>query len=165
MPNFRERWLATLTSTINWQYFPRSQRPPDHLLAVVNAFKAAETSFMEHDARWQAWAKSANRIASSRPSMESRDVLRIVAPGLEASGYTVERSGAELPVVVLWGPNGTAKKSYKADAKREYEPGRETVVEVEAGAGHANNRWRKDLMEACLMPYVDYLAIAMRNNY
>jgi hypothetical protein len=38
-------------------------------------------------------------------------------------------------------------------------------VEVEAGSGHANNRWRKDLMEACLMPYVDYLAIAVRNCY
>ena len=101
------------TSSINWQYFPRSQRPPDHLLAVIEAFKVAENSFLEHDAKWQAWAKSADRSASSRPSMESRDVLRMVAPALEASGYSVERSGAELPVVVLWGPNGTAKKSYK----------------------------------------------------
>jgi hypothetical protein len=97
--------------------------------------------------------------------MQSNEVLRLVAPGLEASGYTVERSGSQLPLVVLWDRNGAPKKAYKVDAKCQHAPGRETVVEVEAGAGHANNRWRKDLMEACLMPYVDYLVIAVRNNY
>jgi hypothetical protein len=39
------------------------------------------------------------------------------------------------------------------------------VVEVEAGGATANNLWRKDLMEACVMPYVDYLAVAVRNEY
>ncbi len=38
-------------------------------------------------------------------------------------------------------------------------------MEVEAGDATANNAWRKDLMEACLMPYVDYLVIAVRNEY
>ena len=44
--------------------------------------------------------------------------------------------------------NGKSEKSYEADAKIEHEPGRETVVEVEAGGATANNLWRKDLMEA-----------------
>ena len=29
-------------------------------------------------------------------------------------------------------------------------PAGKTVIEVEAGGAHANNRWRKDLMEACM---------------
>jgi hypothetical protein len=97
--------------------------------------------------------------------MEGNDVLRIVEPQLPAIGYEVERPGAPLELVVLWGPNGETSKSYEADAKREAAPGRETVIEVEAGGAHANNRWRKDLMEACIMPYVDHLVIAERNNY
>jgi hypothetical protein len=35
-------------SSIRWQYFPRSQRPPDHLLAVVSAFEAVEGDFLDH---------------------------------------------------------------------------------------------------------------------
>jgi hypothetical protein len=152
-------------STINWQYFPRSQRLPDHLQQVVGAFKEVEASFQDHDARWRAWAASTDRAMSSRPSMESNDVLRIVEPQLRAIGYDVESPGAPLQLVVLWGPNGETRKAYEADAKREHTPGRETVIEVEAGGAHANNRWRKDLMEACIMPYVDYLVIAVRNHY
>jgi hypothetical protein len=97
--------------------------------------------------------------------MQSNDVLRIVEPQLRAIGYEVESPGAPLELVVLWGPNGETRKAYEADAKRELAPGRETVIEVEGGGAHANNRWRKDLMEACIMPYVNHLVIAVRNHY
>ena len=145
-----------------WQYFPRSQRPPEHLLAVVKAFETAGPGFAAHYAAWQAWAESP---AGKPPRLESNTVLAKVAPALEEAGYAVEKPGAKLPLTVLWGANGRPEKSYNADAKIVHEPGRETVVEVEAGGATANNLWRKDLMEACVMPYVDYLAIAVRNEY
>jgi len=71
-------------STINCHYFPRSQRLPNHLHQVVDAFKAVEASFQDHDARWQAWAASTDRATSSRPCMESNDLLRIVEPQLSS---------------------------------------------------------------------------------
>lgn len=147
-----------------WQHFPRSEKIPTHLLSVVDAFKAHETDFAAHYAAWHAWA-AAPPPGSQPPRLESNKVLKTVAPELKASGYAVESTAGKLPVVVLWGVNGTQEKSYFADAKIEHAPGRETVVEVEAGGGTANNAWRKDFMEACLMPYVDYLCIAVRNAY
>ncbi len=40
-----------------------------------------------------------------------------------------------------------------------------TVVEVEAGTGVANNGYLKDLFQACLLPDVQYLVVAMRQVY
>ncbi|MGB7587389.1 MAG: hypothetical protein WBM00_01630 [Solirubrobacterales bacterium] len=128
----------------------------------MTAFEAAERGFLDHYAAWDAWAKTPGTPA---PRLESNQVLATVRPGLEEAGYSVEKPGTKLPLTVLWGVNGKAEKSYHADAKQEHSPGRETVVEVEAGGATANNLWRKDLMEACVMPYVDYLAIAVRNEY
>lgn len=132
----------------------------------MKAFEAANPSLEAAYEEWDAWA-AAPPAGSNPPRLESNKVLAIVASDLEAAGYSVEKPGTgnKLPVVVLWGENGKPSKSYNADAKIEHEPGRETVVEVEAGGATANNAWRKDLMEACLMPYVDYLVIAVRNTY
>lgn len=150
-------------STIRWQHFPRSQRPLDHLIAVVKAFETAERKFHDHYKQWDDWAEAHSQ--TSAPRLESNKVLAMVAPAFENAGYSVEKPGAKLTLTVLWGVDGHPEKSYNADAKIEHAPGRETVVEVEAGGATANNLWRKDLMEACVMPYVDYLVIAVRNEY
>ena len=39
------------------------------------------------------------------------------------------------------------------------------VVEVEAGRGVENNQFLKDIFQACMMPEIDYLVIAVRNQY
>jgi hypothetical protein len=147
---------------IRWQFFPRSMEPPPHLLAAKIAFETIAPALEERYAAWEAWAANPS---GKGPRLESNTVLEMVRPSLEAAGYAVERKGHPLPFVVLWGENGKPAKAYEADAKIEHESGRETVVEVEAGGATANNLWRKDLMEASLMPYVDYLAIAVRQEY
>ncbi len=147
-----------------WQHFPRSHKIPAHLAEVVDAFRASEPVLANYYASWDTWA-SAPPHGSLPPRLESNQVLKTVAPALQAAGYDVEATGSKLPFVVLWGVDGSQEKLYYADAKFEHEPGRETVVEVEAGGATANNAWRKDLMEACLMPHVDYLCIAVRNTY
>jgi hypothetical protein len=131
---------------------------------VVEAFQAALPDFQAHYEEWDAWA-AAPPPGSQPPRMVSNTVLKHVAPSLKAKNYAVEETGSKQSFVVLWGENGRPEKTYHADAKKEHAPGRETVVEVEAGGATANNAWRKDLMEACLMPYVDYLVIAVRNEY
>jgi hypothetical protein len=72
------------------------------------------------------------RHCRSPPRPESNQVLAKVASGLETVGYTVEKTGAMLPLTVLWGTNGRPDKSFSADAKMEHAQGRETVIEVEA---------------------------------
>ncbi len=84
-----------------------------------------------------------------------------------ARGYSyVEGQGQpRRPVPVLWKENAEVEKSFHADAIYDHPDGHQTVVEIEAGGAVANNLWRKDLMEACLMPLVDYVAICVRNEY
>ena len=78
-----------------------SQRPPDHLLAVVEAFRVIEGEFSDHYAEWETWAKTP--AGASAPRLESNQVLAKVGPQLEAAGYAVEKTGAKLHLTVLWG--------------------------------------------------------------
>ncbi len=40
-----------------------------------------------------------------------------------------------------------------------------TIIEIEAGRGVANNQFLKDLFEACVIPDIDVLVIAVLNEY
>lgn len=151
-----------------WIYLPRSQALPPHLAPVIAAFGEIETQLQDHYHAWDKWAEVGG---GQGPRLPSNEVLAMVRPGLEAAGFSVEYAktptarGVKLSVTVLWGEQGKPAKQYESDATLEHEPGRLTVVEVEAGGGTANNLWRKDLMEASIMPNVDYLVIAVREAY
>jgi hypothetical protein len=95
----------------------------------------------------------------------SDEVLRIVAPHLQAIGFRVEtgkKSEERIRVPVLYGLNGKKEKCFDADAY--HEEGR-FVIEIEAGGGTVGYAICKDLIEACVMDRVDYLAIALPHSY
>ncbi|MEF2097315.1 hypothetical protein V3595_22100 [Bacillus sp. CFBP9009] len=54
------------------------------------------------------------------------------------------------------------KKSFRADA---YHDKNKSVIEIEAGRGVLNNQFLKDLFQACMMQDVEYLTIAVLNEY
>ena len=94
---------------------------------------------------------------------KSNEVLSICKEGLKEIGYRVEsKEDGVIQVPVLFGRNNTLEKSFRADAYNEDE---KTVIEVEAGRGVMNNQFLKDLFQACMMQDVDYLVIAVRNEY
>jgi len=133
---------------INWSYYPQSDKPSDLVIQVVQVFEDA-----------------ADTIASSDNELRSNDVLRIVSNGLTAIGFQVETgktAAKKIIVPVLFGRNGKLLKKFNADA---YYPEFGFVIEVEAGRGVINNQFLKDLFQACMMQDVDYLAIAVRNQY
>jgi hypothetical protein len=133
---------------INWQYFPKSDKAPGLAKLIVQSFEAV-----------------AGEIDSANNDFPSNEVLRHVAPHLQAAGFKVEmgKGAAEkICVPVLFGGNGRIEKSFHADAFYEAEG---FVVEVEAGRGVVNNQFLKDLFQACMMQDVYYLAIAVRNVY
>jgi hypothetical protein len=137
---------------IAWQYYPKSDRLPDHLGLLLEAFVAHEPTIRS--------------IAGSDESdLSSNRVLATIAPDLIHIGYRVEtgkRAVDKISVPVLFGRNGDVEKSFEADA---YEPVTGTVLEIEAGRGMVNNGFLKDLFEACMMQDVSYAAIAVRNVY
>lgn len=73
-----------------------------------------------------------------------------------------KKSSDKILVLVLYGLNGQMEQRFDADAYNE-EKG--IVVEVEAGRAVTNYQFLKDLFEACVMSDVNYLVIAVRNEY
>ena len=133
---------------IRYQFFPRSRGVTDEIQGVIDCFKAVE-----------------HVIDSNNTNLVSNDVLEKVRPFLEEQGYRVEigkSADKKIDVPVLFGNNNAIDKSFFADAISK--DGR-IVVEVEAGQATENNKFLKDIFEACMMFDVEYLVIAVRNVY
>lgn len=95
----------------------------------------------------------------------SNDVLALVRPHLEAIGFAVETGkGKEekIDVPVLFGENNEVDKSFFADA---LSADGKIVIEVEAGRAVRNNQFLKDIFQACMMFEVEYLVLAVLNEY
>lgn len=133
---------------INWQFFPKSKVLPDHLSKVIDEF--------EHKQDY---------IDSNFYNLNSNEVLETVRQGLENQGYLIEKSKKtidKIKVPVLFGLNGKLEKYFEADG---YNKINKTVIEVEAGRAVTNYQFLKDLFQASIMFDIDYLIIAVRNNY
>jgi hypothetical protein len=63
---------------------------------------------------------------------------------------------------VLFGLNNKIDKYFDADGISE---DLKIVLEVEAGRAFRNNQFLKDVFQACMMPSVEYLILAVRNTY
>jgi hypothetical protein len=136
-------------SSINWQYFPKHSASPEFLRRVVDCF-----------------VKSENQILSVKNvGQTSNEVLAKISKDLQAIGFQVETgktADAKIKIPVLFGANGKVEKSFEADG---YDATKKVVIEVEAGRGVTNHQFLKDLFQACVMQEVDYLVIAVRNDY
>lgn len=133
---------------LNYQLFPRSNALTNEIQAVINCFS------VEYD-----------KMDSSKNNLKSDDVLRIISPYLIELGFKVEtgKSLAEKIIIpVLFGMNNRVDKSFNADTLSG--DGR-IVIEVEAGRATENNQFLKDLFQACMMFGVEYLVLAVRNEY
>lgn len=134
---------------INWIYFPKSSAVPDLAEKIVRVFEDVA------------------QLIQSKPNVSqySNTVLARVRPGLEELGFLVERgksSKGRIAVPVLFGRMGKPKKSFYADA---YHEKCGWVLEVEAGQAVTNNKFLKNIFQACMMSDVQHLAIAVRNEY
>lgn len=133
---------------INYQFFPRSQGVTIEIKAIIDCFKMIEPQLEEEDVR-----------------RTSNDVLALVRPYLESIGFAVETGkGKEekIDVPVLFGENNEVDKSFFADA---LSADGKIVIEVEAGRAVKNNQFLKDIFQACMMFEVEYLVIAVLNEY
>lgn len=133
---------------IKYQFFPRSQGITLQIQEVIDCFNATEHLFRSPD--------------FEKPSNE---VLEIVKPFLEKIGFTVESGKSSLQkisVPVLFGLDNRIDKAFNADAVSS---DGKIVIEVEAGRAVVNNQFLKDIFQACMMFEVEYLVIAVRNNY
>lgn len=133
---------------LRYQLFPRSVGITEELQNVVKCFEAVYDS-----------------IKSPDNTLNSDGVLRFLRPHLETIGFTVEigkSRGEKIPIPVLFGLNNRIDKSFDADGVSK---NGNIVIEVEAGRAVVNYQFLKDIFQACMMHGVEYLVLAVRNNY
>ncbi|GAB4509278.1 MAG: hypothetical protein Tsb004_09760 [Allomuricauda sp.] len=113
----------------------------------------------------QCFEKNFSLIDSHVHNYSSNDVLEIVRNDLESIGFTIEKSKKQddkIRVPVLFGLNNKIDKFFDADGISD---DLSIVLEVEAGRAYRNNQFLKDIFQACMMPSVEYLILAVRNTY
>ena len=133
---------------LNYQLFPRSVAITPEIQNIIDCFKIEYT-----------------KIDSASNNLKSDEVLHTVAPHLIKLGFSVETGKSaeqKINVPVLFGLNNDVDKCFNADALSA--DGR-IVIEVEAGRATENNQFLKDLFQACMMFNVEYLVLAVRNDY
>ena len=131
-----------------YQLFPRSFGITKQVQAAILCF---ENNF--------------HLIDSTQFNYNSNEVLEIVRKDLENINFKIERSKKQkdkIRVPVLFGLNNKIDKFFDADGISE---DLSIVLEVEAGRAYRNNQFLKDIFQACMMPSVEYLILAVRNTY
>lgn len=133
---------------LRYQLFPRS-------FGITEQVKEAIQCFVNNH----------HLIDSQLFNYSSNEVLEIVRLDLELIKFTIERSKSKddkIRVPVLFGLNNKIDKFFDADGISE---DLKIVLEVEAGRAYRNNQFLKDVFQACMMPSVEYLILAVRNTY
>lgn len=133
---------------LNYQLFPRSVAISNDIKNIISCFE-----------------KEYEKIDSSIRNLKSDEVLHTIAPHLEKIGFSVEMGKSaeqKINVPVLFGLNNEIDKCFNADALKN---DGKIVIEVEAGRATENNQFLKDLFQACMMFNVEYLVLAVRNEY
>ncbi len=133
---------------LNYQLFPRSFGITYEIQMVIDCFE-----------------KNYSKIQSPTNNLNSDGVLKVLSKDLKEIGFRVEQSKAKddkIKVPVLFSLNNKIDKFFDADAVSE---DGKIVIEVEAGRAFRNNQFLKDIFQACMMPEVEYLVIAVRNHY
>ena len=133
---------------IKFQFFPRSQGIIEPIREVITCFQIVDAE-----------------IGSKTQTLPSNAVLDKLRPGLQQIGFRVEEGktkAQKIGVPVLFGLDNQIDKSFNADA---VSANGKIVIEVEAGRAVVNNQFLKDIFQACMMFEVEYLVIAVRNDY
>jgi hypothetical protein len=133
---------------LRYQLFPRSVGLTSELQQVIQCFEVVY-----------------DHIKTPERTLNSDAVLGHLRSHLEQLGFRVEAGksrGLKIPVPVLFGLNNHIDKSFDADGLSA--DGR-IVLEVEAGRAVVNYQFLKDIFQACLMHNVEYLVLAVRNDY
>ena len=133
---------------LRYQLFPRSIRMGKSIEEVIECFN-----------------RHIGDIESPDHDLQSNDVLKVVSSDLMKIGFRVELSKKAKDIIkvpVLFGMNNHYDKFFAADALSS---DGKIVLEVEAGRAYSNNQFLKDVFQASMMYEVEYLIIAVRNNY
>lgn len=135
---------------IRYSTFPRTEPPPSWATEIVNIFKRHEEAIgTEGLAR----------------GLDSDQVLSYLTPDLQALGFQLEMGKHKTDKIerpVFYGENGIPTVRYQVDG---YHSQWRCGLEVEAGRAWMGNAVYRDFIQALVMVDVDWLCLAVSNEY
>lgn len=113
----------------------------------------------------QCFVQVQEQIDSQKNQLSSNEVLSLLRPYLKEADMQVEEGKAKsqrIRIPILFGSTSEDEKYFEPDALSR---DGKIVLEVEAGRAVDNNQFLKNIFKACMMLKVEYLIMAVRNNY
>jgi hypothetical protein len=141
---------SSTSSAVRFSTFPRTQRPPDFVPAIVDVFRTYESTI---------------GTRTLTKGLTSDVVLAAVADGLTELGFQIEKGklrDQKIDRPVFFGENGEPSLRYQIDA---FHPKWKCGLEVEAGRAWMGNAVYRDLVQACVMVDVEHLVLAVSLGY
>lgn len=135
---------------VSYQTFPLTESPPPFVSSLVQVFRDHEASIS---------------TARLERGLKSDQLLSELEPGLLKLGFQVEKGKTREQKItrpVLFGENGKPIVNFEIDA---YHPDWEMVLEIEAARAWMGNAVHRDIIRACVMVGVKYLALAVPMSY
>jgi len=130
---------------LRFQFFPRSVGINNNVQRIIDCFSVAHKD-----------------ICSPEHTLSSNEVLREKLIEVPMKVETGKTKGSKIPVPVLFGLNNKIDQHFDADALSSDGT---IVLEVEAGRAVDNYQFLKDIFQASMMYGVEYLVLAVRNDY
>jgi hypothetical protein len=152
-------WYTTRVHYVRppaWRYYPQPDRPRTDLRQLIQGMDALA-----------GWLRS---TWWSTPKTDTKTITKALEPHLPASGAASGLAGLQhgwnletrekypaLPF--LYAENDQKIQSVRPDGVFVDDCDRLTLLEVEGGGAETNYRGMKDIVEALLLPRVDYVAL------
>lgn len=135
---------------IRYSTFPRTEQPPEWSESIASIFKKHE---------------SVVGTEGLFKGLTSDQVLAVLADDLKTIGFEVEegkKANQKIERPVFFGENGKPTVKYQVDG---YHPKWRCGLEIEAGRAWMGNAVYRDLIQAMAMVNVDWLCLAVPNQY
>lgn len=141
-----------------WRYYPQPDRPRHDLRQLIQGFDGIAQWLQS---TWWTTAKTDTKTITQalEPHLPPTGTPSLV-PGL-SRGWNLETREEYPAMPFLYAENDQKIQSVRPDAIFVDEHARLTLVEIEGGGAETNYRGMKDIVEALLLPPVDYVALVV----
>jgi hypothetical protein len=149
---------------IRWAYYPNNDRPPKPLRELIGALESLQ-AWIEDE--WWPIIHPSDKRSSTRKITKALEPILLGESDAQPQppyglkqGWNLETRDKYAKMPFLYGEGDEGLAGVRPDAV--YCDGdRLTLVEIEGGGAFTNYRGMKDVVEAILLPSVDYLALVV----
>lgn len=129
---------------INSMYFPKNDIIDDFSQNVIDIFVKHESTI------------DSLRETNRENTLSAKEVINVISNDLIRNNFSIGENKISIDSI------NNNKFYFNANAYNNKE---KYVIQVEAGRAVMNNEFIKDFFEASLMSNVEYLCVAVKNNY